>query len=96
MCRCVAGAVAVHKSQIQSEEEELQELWDCHSEPVQGEEPVCVVQFSLFQTLSSHLRQDLKNLIFHFLELLPDISSQVMLNVLRCRAMGIWGNPASE
>ncbi len=35
---CVfSGAVAVHKSKIQSQEEELQELWDCHSEPVQGD-----------------------------------------------------------
>lgn len=32
-----SGAVALHKSQIQSQEEELQELWDCHSEPVQGD-----------------------------------------------------------
>lgn len=34
---CVAGAVALHQPQIQSEEEELQELWDRHSEPVQGD-----------------------------------------------------------
>lgn len=32
-----AGSVALHEFQIQSEEEELQELWDCHPEPVQGD-----------------------------------------------------------
>lgn len=36
--RCVfPGAVAVSQSQVHSQKEELQELWDRHSQPVQGD-----------------------------------------------------------
>lgn len=31
----------MYELQIQSEEEELQELWDCHSQPVQGDSITC-------------------------------------------------------
>lgn len=48
---CVlSGAVALHKSQIQSQEEELQELWDCHSEPVQGTKMTHCHQLCTFHT----------------------------------------------
>lgn len=34
---CVfTGTVGVHKPQVQSKEEELQELWHCHSQSLQG------------------------------------------------------------
>lgn len=43
-----SGAVAVHQSQIQGQEKELQELRDCHSEPVQGDCQVKSGQAKLF------------------------------------------------
>lgn len=34
-------AVGMYKPQVQNQEEELQEFWHCHSEPVQGETALC-------------------------------------------------------
>lgn len=53
MCVCVAGAMAVYKSQIQGEEEELQELRHRHSQPVQGEHVFSVFNLSFWIIFNS-------------------------------------------